>query len=216
MIEIDWKSFLKQRRKLKNGFPVGMILFTGKQGSGKSLCQSRYVYQLQQKFGAEVYSATDYKLADHKIDENNISKEILTKRQNRPSVFLLDEIQVLLDPATISGSDKAQVLKAIQQQRKRNTSIIGTLQVYLDIQPIYRRQINYVVSCSKFGAIQFERWLDGETLTFDETKNKYVGQTSQIRIWKRHNEMFDLYDTHEVIGEKNDKINYNLKGSVPM
>lgn len=202
MISIDFKSFTKKRRKLKGGFPVGMVLFTGKQGAGKSLCQSRYVYQLQQRWNAKVYSATDYKLADVKIDETKITESILTQRESRPTVFLLDEIQVLLDPATVAGSDKAQVTKAIQQQRKRNTSIVGTLQVYLDILPIYRRQIAYVVRCSKVGPIQFERWMDGETLSFDAEQNKYVGTTDHIRIWKRHNEMFDLYDTFEVVGDQ--------------
>lgn len=219
MIQIDYSSFFKKRRKLKSGFPVGMILFTGKQGAGKSLSQSRYVYQLQQKYNAIVYSATDYKHADHKIDESKITEQILTKRQKRPTVFLLDEIQVLLDPATVTGTNKAQITKAIQQQRKRKTSIVGTLQVYLDIQPIYRRQIQYVVACSKIGAIQIEQWLDGETLNYDEQKNKYVGKMSHLKIWKRHNEMFDLYDTHEVVGEKNQNIIQQQQtklGSVPM
>lgn len=200
MISIDWRSFSKKRSPLKGGFPTGMVLFTGRQGGGKSLSQSRYVYQLQEKFGAKVYSATDYKRADVKIDESEISDHILTKRDVRPTVFLLDEIQVLLD--TTAGKLKPEVLKAIAQQRKRNTSIIGTLQVFLDLDIRYRRQIKYVVNCSFVGPIQIERWLEGETLTFDQESNKYSGRIAHIRIWKRHNEIFNLYDTHEVVGER--------------
>lgn len=207
-VSIDFRSFRKPRRKLKGGFPVGMVLFTGKQGGGKSLSQSRYVHMLQKKWGAKVYSATDYKKADVKIDESKIAESILTKREDRPSVFLLDEIQVLLAPGNLSAEGKVQVLKAIQQQRKRKTSIIGTLQVYLDIETIYRRQVAYVVRCSKFGPIQIERWMDGETLQFDPLTNKYAGRTDKIVIWKRHNEMFDLYDTFEVVGDRQ-------KGSAP-
>lgn len=209
-IKIDWRSFREPRRNLQSGFPVGMVLFTGKQGGGKSLSQSRYVYQLQQRWNAKVYSATNYINADVKIDEKDIAKSILTAREDRPTVFLLDEIQVLLDPANVSPEDRGNVLKAIQQQRKRKTSIIGTLQVYLDLQPIYRRQIAYVVRCSKFGPIQFERWMDGETLTMDPETHKYKGTTVWIKIWKRHNKMFDLYDTFEVVGDTKNK-----QGSVP-
>lgn len=143
------------------------------------------------------------------IEESDIADKILTKREARPTVFLLDEIQVLLDRENVSGPARNQVLKAIQQQRKRKTSIIGTLQVYLDLDIIYRRQIRYVVRCYKFGPLQIERWMDGETLSFNQETNKYEGKTDCIKIWKRHNEMFDLYDTHEVVGDQ-------PKGSAPM
>lgn len=201
-IKIDWRSFREPRRKLTGGFPVGMVLFTGAQGGGKSLCQSRYVYGLQGDWDAKVYSATNYVNADVRIDESEIAEHILTPREDRPTVFLLDEIQVLLDKEHI-GAGKSQVTKAIQQQRKRKTSIIGTLQVYLDIEPIYRRQIAYVVRCSKFGPIQIERWMDGATLQQDPETKKYKGTTVAIKIWKRHNKMFDLYDTFEVVGDPN-------------
>lgn len=209
MISIDFKSFFKKRRKLPSGFPTGMVLFTGRQGRGKSLCQSRYAYQLQEKWGAKVYSATDYKYAHAKIEEDAIPQHILTKREDRPTIFLLDEIQVLLDAENI-GKQKSQITKAIQQQRKRNTSIIGTVQIYVDLDPIYRRQVAYVVKCSKFGPIQVEQWLDGESMTIDPETKTYSGKTVAIKIWKRHNEMYDLYDTYEVVGVKK-----QLKGSSP-
>lgn len=202
MINIDFGSFLKKRRRLTNGFPVGMVLFTGDQGAGKTLSQSRYVYQLQQKWGAKVYSATDFANADVKIDENDIAANILTKREDRPTVFLLDEIQVLLDRGNLDDVGRTQIRKAIQQQRKRNTSIVGTLQVYLDIAPEYRRQIKYVVRCMHFGPIQIERWMPGNSLSFNQETNKYEGPTDSIKIWKRHNDMYDLYDTYQVVGDK--------------
>lgn len=201
-IKIDFKSFTKKRRKLVNGFPVGMVLFTGSQGSGKSLSQSRYIYQLQNKYNAKVYSATDYAHSDHEIPEDKIASTILTKRDERPSIFALDEIQVLLDHDNISGDERAEIRKAIQQQRKRNASIVGTVQVLLDLQTIYRRQIAYVVKCSHFGPIQFETWIDGATLKFDDTELKYKGDVVDIKIWKRHNEMYDLYNTYQIVGEK--------------
>lgn len=203
-IKIDFKSFTKKRRKLTNGFPVGMVLFTGSQGAGKSLSESRYIYQLQQNFGATVYSATDYKYADHTIDENEIAKKILTKREDKPTIFALDEIQVLLDRDSINAETRNQVRKSIQQQRKRNTSIIGTVQVLLDLDTIYRRQLAYVVNCSHIGPIQIETWIDGATLKFDDTELKYKGSVVDIKIWKRHNEMYDLYDTYEIVGSRGD------------
>lgn len=203
MINIDIPSFFKERRKLGKSFPVGMVLFTGGQGKGKSLSQSRYVWQLQRDWNAKVYSATNYINADVRIAEEEIVHKILTPREERPTVFLLDEIQVLLDPdGSIDKVGKSQVRRAIQQQRKRKTSIIGTAQVLVDIDPIYRRQIAYVVRCYKFGAIQIEMWLDGETLTIDPETKKYSGKVAHVKIWKRHNEMFDLYDTYEVVGDK--------------
>lgn len=208
-IKIDYKSFTKKRTPLKNGFPIGMVLFTGVQGAGKSLCQSRYIRQLQQKHKARVYSATDYKYADEVISEDDIASRILTMREDTPTVFALDEIQVLLDRDSASPVTRSQVRKAIQQQRKRNTTIVGTVQVLHDLETIYRRQLAYVVNCYKLGAIQVEFWIDGTTLKFDDELMKYKGTVVDIKIWKRHNEMFDLYDTFEIVGK-------NKLGSTPV
>lgn len=201
-IKVDWASFRKKRTKLVNGFPVGMVLFTGAQGGGKSLSQSRYIRFLQLRHDAKVYSATDYKYADEVVDEFEFTTKLMTPREERPSIFALDEIQVLLERGNITSDGRAIVRKAIQQQRKRNTSIIGTAQELLDLDPIYRRQLKYVVRCSHFGPIQIERWMDGQTLKFDDETNRYKGTTIDIRIWKRNNEIFDLYDTFEVVGDK--------------
>ena len=201
-LKIDFKSFIKPRRKLKNGFPIGMVLFTGKQGGGKSLSQSRYMRNLQLKWNARVYSATDYVYADDIIQETEIAEKILTKRQSRPTIFALDEIQVLLERDNTDSFTRSQMRKAIQQQRKRNTSIVGTCQELLDLDTIYRRQLAYVVRCFHFGPIQIEFWLDGATLKFDDNMNKYTGSLVDVCIWKRHNDIYDLYDTFQVVGEK--------------
>ena len=201
-VMIDFKSFVKKRTPLKNGFPVGMVLFTGRQGGGKSLSQSRYTYQLQNAFDAKVFSATDYKYADEVIDESQIAEKILTKRETRPTCFLLDEIQILLDKDNTDALTRRQVRKAIFQQRKRNTSIIGTVQVLTDLDRIYRKQIAYIVNCHKFGSLQIEIWIDGNTLKFDDETNNYKGTLAFVKIWKRHDEMFNLYDTFEIVGSK--------------
>lgn len=199
-IKVDFKSFTKKRTPLKNGFPVGMVIFTGPQGGGKSLSQSRYMWQLQNKYNAKVYSATDYKHADEVIDESEIAEKILTEREDRPTIFALDEIQILLDKDNADADRRRQVRKAIMQQRKRNTTIVGTAQVLHDLDTMYRRQLAYVVQCTRFGNIQIEFWTDGSSIKFDDEAMKYKGNVVDIKIWKRHNEMFDLYDTFEIVG----------------
>lgn len=202
-LSIDWASFKKPRDKIPGGFPHGMVLFTGEQGGGKSLSQSRYVRQLQLDYGAKVYSATDYKYADVIIEESEIAKRILTKREETPTVFMLDEIQVLLGRGNLNAEEKGEILKAIAQQRKRNTSIVGTLQVFLDLDIIYRRQLKHVVNCRHyFGKrVQVETWLVGESLSFNDETNKYEGTVAETKIWKRNNEVFELYDTFEIVGD---------------
>lgn len=204
-IKIDWASFRKKRTPLKNGFPVGMVIFTGVQGGGKSLSQSRYMYQLQQKYKARVYSATDYKYADEVIEETDIASKILTKREDVPTIFALDEIQILLDKDNADADRRRQVRKAIMQQRKRNTTIVATAQVLHDLDTMYRRQLAYVVTCMKFGNLQIEFWTDGSSIVFDDEARKYKGKVIDIKIWKRHNEMFALYDTFEIVGSTEPK-----------
>ena len=220
MIYIDFKSYFRHRTKLPKSFPIGMILFTGAQGAGKSLCQMKYIYNMQKKWQARVFSATDYKYFDEKIDEDAIAKKILTKRQSTPTIFALDEIQILLDPSNTDKSTKSQIRKAIQQQRKRNTSIVGTCQQLLDLDMIYRRQIEWLVECSHIGSTQIENWYEGSTLKFDSVENKYVGKLGFSLVWKRNDEMYNLYDTYEVVGDTDTfdsvvKTNSLLGGSTP-
>lgn len=200
-LEID--TFFKPRRKIKRTFPTGTVLFTGRQGAGKSLSASHYLHRLKKKYPElYIYSNIHLTIADKVIKADEISKYILDIKYNDkgeqvPIAFFLDEIQTVL-----FNSKKAvslETFKAICQQRKALKTIIGTMQEFLDLDIRYRRQLQAQVECSSFLNVQIETWKDPETMKLDKEKGKYIGAVKKRQIWKRHNIAYDLYDTYEIV-----------------
>jgi len=220
-MSVEWSTFIKKRRRLKRGFPVGTVFFTGKQGAGKSLSASHYLARLKAKYpDLYIYSNIELAIADKVIKSEEVADYILDRKiegercgschgclkgentlcvhqKEIPIAFFLDEIQTVL----FSGKKAVsfETFKAICQQRKALKSIIGTMQEFLDLDIRYRRQLQAQVECFHFGAVQFELWKDPGTLKFDKDKNDYIGRTKRVQIWKRHNDAYDIYDTFEIV-----------------
>lgn len=202
-MSVEWSTFIKKRRRLKRGFPVGTVFFTGKQGAGKSLSASHYLARLKAKYPTlYIYSNIELAIADKVIKSEEVADYILDKKVDAdgkeiPIAFFLDEIQTVL----FSGKKAVsfETFKAICQQRKALKTIIGTMQEFLDLDIRYRRQLQAQVECFHFGAVQFELWKDPDSLKFDKDKNDYVGRTKRVQIWKRHNDAYDIYDTFEIV-----------------
>lgn len=226
-MSVEWRTFTKKRRRVKRGFPTGTVFFTGKQGAGKSLSATHYLWRLKQRYPTlYIYSNIQLNIADQVIKSEEVADHILAKRYDEngnevPIAFFLDEIQTVL-----FSSKKAvsfETFKAICQQRKALKTIIGTMQEFLDLDIKYRRQLQAQVECFNVGPVQFELWKDPDSLRFDQKKNDYVGRTKKINIWKRHNDAYDIYDTYEIVNATMD-IDPSLKkvhekqqqGSSPM
>lgn len=206
MIKVEWDTIPKPCRSDENDFPSGTAIFTGRQGSGKTLSATHYIARLKSFYpNLYVYSNIQFKLADRVLSSSEIADHILDVRPDgAPIAFLLDEIQTVLFNGKKSVS--IEVFKSVCQQRKAQKTIIGTAQALLDIDINYRRdeQLLSVIECSKLFKFQIERWCDPSTL--DLVDNKYVAQTMPknklyggTRVWKRHDEAFDLYDTFEIV-----------------
>jgi len=216
-------TFFKERRKTKRSFPTGTVLFTGLQGAGKTLSATFYIWRLKQKFpNVYIYSNIKLKIADKVIRSDEVADYILDRKiegeacgdcsgckgdsfelcinqTEIPIIFFIDEIQTVLNSKKNSVS--LEVFESICQQRKANKAIIGTLQMYLDLDIAYRRQVKFSVDCFHFGSVQLELWRDGQSLKYNKDKNDYIGKTDHLEIWKRHNDIFDMYDTYEIVSQ---------------
>lgn len=201
MISIEYDTFFKKRRKLKRNFPTGTTLFTGAQGKGKTLSATHYIQRLKTKYpNAYIYSNISLEIADRIVTPQEIPEYILDQRDDQPIIFFIDEIQTVLFAKDSGNKNMSfETLRAIAQQRKAQKTIVGTLQNYLDLDIKYRRQISQYVECTYLGAWQMELWKNGYDLKFDPKQNEYVGKVEDIRLWKRHDLAYDLYDTFEIV-----------------
>lgn len=203
-MKIFWKTFNKKASKTGNSFPVGMTLFVGHQGAGKTISAVHYLKYLKEKYpDMLIFSNIKLDIPDTTvITPAEISELLLKDFGRQPVAYLLDEIQTLLRANGGKGSSRVlseETLMSIQQQRKANKTILGTLQEFLDLDISYRRQLRAQVQCRHVGNFQYEYWRDPATLTYDAEKNDYKGKVMDVWIWKRHDDMYHLYDTYEIV-----------------
>lgn len=199
-MKIFFKTFTKKATKSGNKFPVGMVLFVGHQGAGKTISAVHYAQYLERKYpDLKVFSNikltgfNDFtQLAAHEIED-----ALLKDFGRQPVAYLLDEIQTLLRSKKKVLSE--DTLMSIQQQRKANKTILGTLQEFLDLDISYRRQLLAQVQCRHVGNTQVEFWRDPSTLQYNADKNDYTGRVMDIWIWKRHDDIYKKYDTYEIV-----------------
>lgn len=201
-MKIFWKTLAKKATKSGNTFPVGMVLFVGHQGAGKTISALHYAKYLQQKYPeALIFSNIKLDLPNFtQVAPNDLEEVLLRDFGRREVIYLLDEIQTLLRGK--KGSSRVlseDTLMSIQQQRKANKTILGTLQEFLDLDISYRRQLRAQVQCRHSGTLQIEFWRDPSTLSYDTEKNDYHGKVMDIWIWKRHDEIYAQYDTYELV-----------------
>lgn len=180
--------------------PDGTLVFCGPQGSGKTLSAVKYVKTLTE-FYPKAQVVSNMKLSF--IDA--LPYPGLTKLTEMPSngefgtIVLIDEIQTefsSLDSKQVSPS----LLAAISQQRKRRFHIVGTSQLFTRISKAFREQISGAVDCScVLGCIQRNRIIDFARCAYDINGNLTATAYSGQFLWTRSKELFDLYDTTEVI-----------------
>jgi len=201
-MKIFYKTFFKKRTRDKSYFPIGTVLFVGPQGAGKTLSAVHYLEYLKQKYpDLLIFSNIYLKNATKVLSVDEITEYLLKDFGRQPVAFLLDEIQILLRAKNTKGvrALSEDTLMSISQQRKANKTIIGTLQEFLDLDISYRRQLQAQVQVRHIGNIQIELWRDPNTLQYDAEKNDYIGRVNDIWIYHRHDELFGLYDTYELV-----------------
>ena len=206
----DVSDLLKYRKSFRASnpdffAPDGILLFSGGQGSGKTLSAARYVKRLSDVYPkALVVSNIRLNIPDRSIIRYT-GFDALSKMDNGylGIICFLDEIQVefsSLESKKIHPSE----LSLISQQRKRRLHIVGTSQQFSRIAKPFREQCNALVECSsRFGGIlQVNKMVDFGSLAYNEagelTNVEYTHKTSFVRT----PELFDLYDTFERVSSE--------------
>lgn len=176
-----------------------MVLFVGHQGAGKTISAVHYAEYLLKKYpNALVFSNIKLDVPNfQQLQAHEIEEYLLKDFGRQEVIYLLDEIQTLLRAK--KGALSADTLLSIQQQRKANKTILGTLQEFLDLDISYRRQLRAQVQCRHAGNVQIEFWRDPNTLQYDSDKNDYSGKVMDIWIWHRNDEIYQKYDTYEIV-----------------
>lgn len=205
-MKIDVKSFFKKKSPERgNLFPTGMTVFHGYQGKGKTLSAVKYVLDMKKKFpGIKIYSNVKIKDLDVEFyqSDESLKAALMAAGGTQGKLILIDEMIMYIGKRTgISFESMNQIC----QQRKERCQIVGTAQIWEDIDVSVRKQVRHVVRCNRFINVQINTWSNGETLTWDNFESAYVAQKEFTEIFKHYDKLYQSYDTFARI-VPNDKL----------
>lgn len=181
--------------------PDGVIVFTGSQGSGKTLSAVRYLDNLCRLYPKAILVSNCMLRLPNYHGELLPYEGIPTLSKLDNGIYgiicFIDEIQTefsslesaKLHPSTIS---------LISMQRKRRLHIVGTSQILKRIAKPWREQLSAVVDCTTlFGSIQINSVVDFTSISEDSDGNLSSYKYNGRRFFFRSPRYYDMYDTFE-------------------
>ena len=169
--------------------PSGIYVFTGKQGSGKTL--------------SLVYTAYDLmRLYDYSYKYSNMQLQGFANFRKFDELLGLKRCLCVADELGIVANSKKSkdfnedLLRITAQNRKNQRLILTTAQQYYQVAKDIRTQAKYIIDCSKIGCLVINRYY----IPFiDEDGNITKNKPKKIRFFLATKKLYSLYDTSEVI-----------------
>lgn len=193
LIKVFKHNLLFSRENPDYFYPSGIWVFTGAQGSGKTLSMINTLKHMLKEYPkALVVSNLDIKGVDY---VRFTSYEQLERISNGiyGVIFVLDEIHTLwnsLESKDVPISEMA----CFCQMRKDRRVILGTSQVRSRVAKPIREQLQYIIDCKCFfGCVQSNVILDpvGEL----EENGTLAANVIDKQLWFHHPNLYDSYDT---------------------
>lgn len=203
-------KILKYRKEFRKNNPDyfdpdGLLVFTGPQGSGKTLSAVKYTINLMNEYKKAIL-VTNIDIKSLPVDNNRIfrfnNNDDLSRYNNDKLgvIFLIDEIQLYFNSLDSKNIDP-QVMVQISQQRKQRKHIVCTSQVFGRLAKPLREQFSNVIFCKNYlGFIQRNRLIDRDSMDGDSsTSTELKGKVKKSFWWLHHPDDYDLYDTYNII-----------------
>lgn len=176
--------------------PDGLLVFTGAQGSGKTLSAVQYCTKLLDEYPKCLF-VSNVKIKgyeDRTIEYCGLRSLTGLENGYNGVLYLIDEIHLewnSLESKNISIEEMTE----FAQQRKQRKHIVGTSQVYMRLAKPLREQIKNVVVCRElFNSVQINELIDGTTA--HEEDGKLVCQSSGTYVWIHKPSLYECYDTY--------------------
>lgn len=206
----DWikykLNFFKEHPYYFN--PDGLVVFTGAQGTGKTLSAVNYVENLLKRY-PKALLVTNLKLNNYPFDQARIfffnNSDDLSKYQNGEYgvIYLIDEIQLYFNSLQ-SKNINPDVMVQISQQRKQRKHIVATSQVFGRMAKPLREQFSSVLVCKNFlGFTQFNKLVDRDSIDENDNGTTLKGSVKKRFLWFHSPKDYGKYDTYYVIQQNN-------------
>lgn len=184
-------------------YPEGLLSFCGDQGSGKTLSAVQYITKILKDYPKAVLVTNVHieGIKNQVVEYSSLQELInlfdLVHNGEYGVIYFIDEIQVLFN-ALLRRNLDVRTLETISQQRKQRKHIVGTAQIFVRIDKIFREQMQGVVLCNKLlNCIQYNQRIDGQKVVEVDGKLKY--DVERNYIWFHSPKLYNLYDTSKII-----------------
>lgn len=188
--------------------PDGLVVFTGAQGTGKTLSAVNYVENIMQNY-PKCILVTNLKLENYPFDNKRVFQFIngddLKKYNNDEFgvIFLIDEIQLYFNSLQ-SKNINTDVMTQISQQRKQRKHIVATSQVFGRMAKPLREQFSSVLVCKNYlGFFQFNKLVDRDSVVDNDNGTSLKGKVKKRFMWFHSPKYYGRYDTYYVIQQNN-------------
>lgn len=188
--------------------PNGLVVFTGPQGSGKTINAVLYVEDLLKKYPKCIIK-TNLLLNDFPIDNErvflfkNMDDFFNNTNGEYGIIYLIDEIQLYFNSLQ-SKNINMDVMQVISQQRKQRIHIVGTSQVFGRMAKPLREQFSDVIVCKNyFGFIQYDKLINRDSIEDNDNGTTLKGKVKKKFLWFHNPKYYEKYDTYYVIQQNN-------------
>lgn len=176
--------------------PEGLLVFSGPQGSGKTLSAVQYCRKVLDRYPQALFcsNVAIKGLEDRTIEYQGLKSLTGLTNGYAGVLYLIDEIHLewnSLESKNISIEEMTE----FAQQRKQRKHIVGTSQVFMRLAKPLREQVRQVVLCRSVAKVlQCNTLIDGTTAY--EQDGKLVCESSGGYFWFHSPGLYDCYDTY--------------------
>lgn len=190
-----WKAKNRNREEMT---VTGINIFTGPQGSGKSLSMVHYFKKIVHDYPkALVVTNLEFNFEiPNVIKKYEGFEDFKIENGIYGVIYVLDEIHLILNSLESKGVPLSIIVE-LSQQRKQKKLILGTSQVYSRMAKPLREQIRNVIICKNyFSLFQFNYLIDAFNSTEDNNgKLKYDKLKTSFFFHRK--EDYIAYDTYK-------------------
>ena len=189
--------------KIKNKNPeeldvTGINIFTGSQGSGKSLSMIHVFKKLIYDFPkAIVVTNLEFNFEiPNKIKKYEGFEDFKIENGIFGVIYLLDEIHLILNSLESKGVPLSIIVE-LSQQRKQRKLILGTSQVYSRMAKPLREQIRNIIICKNYFSLFQINYLVDAFESQEDNNGKLKFKKMKVSFFFHRKEDYLAYDTYK-------------------
>lgn len=177
---------------------TGINIFTGSQGSGKSLSMIHVFKKLIYDFPkAIVVTNLEFNFTiPNKIKKYEGFQDFQIENGIYGVIYLLDEIHLILNSLESKGVPLSIIVE-LSQQRKQRKLILGTSQVYSRMAKPLREQIRNIIICKNYFSLFQINYLVDAFESQEDNNGKLKFKKMKVSFFFHRKEDYLAYDTYK-------------------